>query len=153
MQERLELLAGDTERDHARRVIVDHSLHVRSRLVDRAMDEALEVGRAAALVDRSAVERIFDDVVLLDALRRPRPRQQVMVGPLGMPRTHMSEGLDDPLARQDPVGGDQFFENEIKLAHCGNVSTYSSPTCGSLHSMIPKGGNRFPERILRSQMP
>src|SRR5271154_196811 len=153
MQERLELLAGDAERDDARRVIVDHSLHIGPCLVDRAMDEALEVRRAATLVDRSAVERIFDDVVLLDALRRPRPRQQIMIGALGMPRTHMSEGIDNPLVRQDPVGGDQFFENEIKLAHCGNVSTYTSPTCGSLHSMIPKSGNRFSDRIMRTQVP
>ena len=69
MQQRLELVAGDAERDHARRVVVDHRVNVRPRLVDRAVDEALEIGRAAALVDRGAVERIFDDIVALDALR------------------------------------------------------------------------------------
>ena len=36
-----------------------------------------------------------------------------------MPGADMAEGIDDPLVRQDAVGGDDFFEDEIKLAHCG----------------------------------
>jgi hypothetical protein len=44
---------------------VDHGVHVRPRLVDRAVDEALEIRRAAALVDRRTVESIFDEVVTL----------------------------------------------------------------------------------------
>ena len=119
VQQRLQLLAGDAERDRARRMVVHHGVHVRPRFVDRAVDEALQIGRAAALVDRRAVEGIFDDVVALDALRRARPRQQIMLRIVGMPGADMAEGIDDALVGQDAIGGHQFFENEIELAHCG----------------------------------
>ena len=36
-----------------------------------------------------------------------------------MPRADMAEGIDDPLIGQNAVGGHQFFQNEIELAHCG----------------------------------
>ena len=119
MQQRLELGAGDAERDHARRMVVHHGVHVRPRLVDRAVDEALQIGRAAALVDRGAVERIFDDVVALDALGRAGAGQQIMLRIVRMPRADMAEGIDDALIGQNAVGGHQFFQNEIELAHRG----------------------------------
>ena len=79
MQQRLELGSGDAERDHARRMVVHYRVHIRPRLIDRAVNEALQIGRAAALVDRAAVERVFDDIVALDALRGAGARQQIML--------------------------------------------------------------------------
>ena len=72
-------------------MVVHHGVHVRPRLVDGAVDEALEIRRAAALVDRRAVEGIFDDVVALDALGRTRPRQQIMLRIVGVPGADMAE--------------------------------------------------------------
>ena len=87
----LSFLLGDAERDRARRMVVHHGVHVRPRLVDGAVDEALQIRRAAALVDRGAVESIFDDVVALDALRRARPRQQIMLRIVGVASADMAE--------------------------------------------------------------
>ena len=72
-------------------MVVHHGVHVRPRLVDGAVDEALEIRRAAALVDRRAVVGIFDDVVALDALGRARPRQQIMLRIVGVPGADMAE--------------------------------------------------------------
>ena len=36
-----------------------------------------------------------------------------------MPRADMAERIDNPLIGQDAVGGDEFLQNEIELAHCG----------------------------------
>src|SRR6202045_148351 len=38
---------------------------------------------------------------------------------IGMPSADMAERIDDALVGQDAIGGHQFFENEIELAHCG----------------------------------
>ena len=72
-------------------MVVHHGVHVRPRLVDGAVDETLQIRRAAALVDRGAVESIFDDVVALDALRRTRPRQQIMLRIVGVASADMAE--------------------------------------------------------------
>ena len=111
------LLAGDAERDHARRMVVHDRMHVRPRLVEAAMDEALEIGRLAARIDRLALERELHDVVLLDAVRRPRPRQEEALRIVGMPRADMAERVDHAFGREDAVGGDEFFEQSIELGH------------------------------------
>src|SRR5580704_15571694 len=38
---------------------------------------------------------------------------------VGMAGADMAERIDDALVGQDAIGGHQFFENEIELAHCG----------------------------------
>src|SRR5579862_70766 len=86
--------------------------------VDGAVDESLKIGRASALVDCSAIERIFDDIVALDALGRSGARQQIVVGPIGMAGADMTEGVDNSFVGQDAVCGYQFFKNEIEFAHC-----------------------------------
>ncbi len=100
-------------------MVVHHRMHVRPRLVDRAVDEALEIGRAAVFVDRGAVEPIFDYVAVLDALGGSRPRQKIMLRLVGMPRADMAEQIDNAFVGQDAVGGHQFFQNKIELAHGG----------------------------------
>src|ERR1700722_17668245 len=93
-------------------------MDIRPFLVDSAVDETLQIGRATTLVDCGAVERIFDDVVAFDPLGRTRPGEQIVVGFIGMTGTDMAEGIDDPFVGQDTVCGRQFFENEIEFAHC-----------------------------------
>src|SRR5262245_21152146 len=117
VQQRLELAFGDTERDHARAVIVDDRVDVRPRLIDAAMDEALEVGRPPARIDRLALERELHNVVLLDALGRTCPREQEALGIVWMARTHVPEGIHDAFMRQDAIGGDDLFEHHIETWH------------------------------------
>ena len=81
------------------------------------MDEALEIGRAAARIDRLALERELHDVVLLDAVRRARARQQEALRIVGMARADMAEGVDHAFAGEDAVGGDDFFEQGVELGH------------------------------------
>src|SRR6266446_2364426 len=127
MQERLELLAGDPEWDHAWRVIVHDRVHVRSRLEDGAVDEALEIGRAPARIDSGAVEGELHDVVRLDALRRPRPRQEEMLRIVGVAGADMPERVDDAFVGEDAVGGDDFIEQAFELGHRRNSSSALSP--------------------------
>ena len=51
VMQRLELLLGDAEWQHARAVIVDDCIDLRPRLVDRTMDEAFEIGLAVVFAD------------------------------------------------------------------------------------------------------
>ncbi len=81
------------------------------------MDEALEIGRLAAGIDRLALERELHDVVLLDAIRRPRARQEEVLRVIGMPDADVAERVDHAFGRQDAVGGDEFFEEGIELGH------------------------------------
>src|SRR5258706_367524 len=83
--------AGGGERDHARRMVVHDRVHVRLRLADRAVDEALEIRLAPAPVDRLALERELHEVLALDAVGRARPRQEEAVRPLRMARADVTE--------------------------------------------------------------
>src|SRR5262249_6661428 len=117
MQKRLELFGGGAERNDARRMIVDDGVHVGPCFIDRAVNEALEVGRRCVLIDGVAVERVFDNVGALDALGCARARQEVMPRIVRVPRADVTERIDDALVRQNAIGRHQFFENKIKLAH------------------------------------
>ncbi len=79
-------------------------------LVDGAVDVALGVRLPAAGVDRGAVERKLHDVGRFDALRSPGARQAIAVGVAGMADADVAEGVDDPLAGEDTVGGHELFE-------------------------------------------
>ena len=117
VEDRLDLAAGHAERDHAFAVVVHDRHHVRPRLVERAVDEALEIGRAAARIDRVAFEREFHDVGGLDAVGRARAREQIALRIVGMARADMAEGIDDRLAGEDAVGGDELFDDPVELGH------------------------------------
>ena len=73
------------------------------------MDEALGLGFARLMADDFALVREFHDVAELDAIGRPRPRQQEMIGIGGMADRHMAEGIDDVVLRQNAVGGNKIF--------------------------------------------
>ena len=71
VENRFDFLAGHAERNDAFAVIVHDRHDIRSRLVERAVDESLEIRRAATGIDRRAVESELHDIAALDAIRRP----------------------------------------------------------------------------------
>ncbi len=91
------------------------------------MDETLEIGRTAARIDRLAFERELHDVVLLDAVRRARARQEEALRIVGMPRADVTEGVHHPFRGQDAVGGDEFFEEGVELGHAGSFLVIRHP--------------------------
>src|SRR5262249_48004537 len=109
--------SGHPERDHARAVVVHDRVHVFPRLVDAPVDEALEIRRAPARIDGFAFERKLHDVDGLDTLGRSRPRQEETVRIGRMTGADVPERIDDAFARQNAVGGDDFFEDRFKFAH------------------------------------
>src|SRR6516225_3014540 len=117
VQQWLELLCGHPERNHARAVVMHDRLHVCARLIDAAVDKALEVRRAAARIDGLAFERELHDVGGLDALRRARPRQQEAVRIVRMTGADVPERIDDAFVGENAVGGDDLFEECFKFAH------------------------------------
>ena len=92
-------------------------MDVGPRLVGAAMDESLEIGRAALGVDRIALQRELHDVVGLDAIRRARARQQEALRIVGMAHADMPEPIHDPFAGEDAVAGDEFFNQLVELGH------------------------------------
>ncbi len=98
-------------------VIVHHRADIGPRLKDAAMDRALAVHDAAALVDRVAVEVEFHDVVARHQFRAARARHEEAVGPLRMPQADMAEAVDHALVRQDPVGDHQILEMLLQRRH------------------------------------
>src|SRR5262249_54441528 len=74
MEDGFDLLAGHSEWNDAFAVIVHDRHEVRARLVERAVDESLEIGRPTPGIDGRTVERELHDVVALDAVGRARTR-------------------------------------------------------------------------------
>ena len=70
MEDRLYCSVRHAERDDAFAVVVDDRHDIRTRLVERAMDEALEIRSAATAIERRAIERELHDVIRLDAVGR-----------------------------------------------------------------------------------
>ena len=66
-------------------------MHVRPLLVNRPMDESLQIRLAAALVDGGAVELVLDNIVALDALGGPCSGQQIAFRIVGMAGADMTE--------------------------------------------------------------
>ena len=91
-------------------MVVDDGADVRAGLVDGAVDEALRIRLASGGLEGRAVERELHDVRRLDALGRAGAREAVAIDECGMPDADVAEGVDDPLAGEDPVGGDEFLE-------------------------------------------
>src|SRR5579864_5170556 len=98
---------ADAEGDDLVRMIVNHRMHVGPRLIDSAMDRALDIDRSAALVDRIAIEIEFDEVVDRHELGATRSREEEPVGPIRMSDADMAVSVDDVFMRQNPVGDDE----------------------------------------------
>src|SRR5262245_18571866 len=100
---------------------VQDRVHVWPCLVDLGMNEALRIDRAAALIDRLAVEIERHDVVLGDEAGRDRRRHQEAISADRVPDADMAESVDDALPVEDAVCGNEVLEEriEIGLRPCG----------------------------------
>ena len=87
------------------------AIDVRPRLVDRRMDEALEIERALLVPHRLAVEAELDDVVLLDQLGRERARDEEALRIVGMADADVAVGVDHVLLGEDAVGDDEVLDD------------------------------------------
>ena len=83
---------------------VDHRLHVRPRLEDAAMDEALVIERPAVVAHRRAVEIELDDVLGFHQFRRHRGRHEEAMRIFRMAHAHMAIGIHHAFAGEDAVG-------------------------------------------------
>jgi hypothetical protein len=111
---------GDRKRQHLLRVGVHHCLHVRTRLVDAAMNEPLVIERAAVVAHRGAIEIELDDIIFLDQFGRDGCCEQEPVRIIRMAHAHMAIGIHDILAGQDAVG-------DHKIAHQGGEFSHEIP--------------------------
>src|SRR5204862_8116032 len=93
------------EWNDAGRMAVNDGHHVRPRFVDFAVDEAFQEHRAAAGIDRIAVEIEFHDVAGGDQRRRQRPRHQEAIWIARMARADMAEGIDHAEVGEDAAAG------------------------------------------------
>src|SRR5262244_2013409 len=94
---------------------VQHCVHVRTRLVDLGMDEALRIDRAVALVERLCIKIELHDVSLADAARGERRRHQKTVLALGMTDADVAEAVDHALAVENAIGSDQVVDRGSKI--------------------------------------
>src|SRR5262249_15954255 len=79
-------------------------LNIRSRLVDLAVDKALDETATAIRVDRMAVQIVLDDVIGRNQRGRDRARHQVTVGRRGMSQRDVTEAIDDSVRREYAAG-------------------------------------------------
>src|SRR5262249_58012521 len=105
----------------------------------------LEVGRAALGIDRRAIERELHDVVFLDAVRRPRARQQIALRIIGVAHADMAEAVHHALAGEDAVGGDELFDQVVQLGHRRFLELLSSYAV--VLASAGTTGSRFNQRI------
>jgi hypothetical protein len=96
--------ARHAERHHRRRMMVADGHHIRSRLVDAAMDDTLRIELHRWRLDRLGIERIFQDIGGLDHGRRTRTREQIAAGIGRVAHAHMAESVQHAFVRQHAVG-------------------------------------------------
>ena len=80
---------------------VHDGLNIGPRLVDLAVNEALEKTAAAICVDWVAFQIVLEDVAGGHQRRRKRSRHQVMAGRRRMAQRDVTEGIDNALRRED----------------------------------------------------
>ncbi|OLB11494.1 MAG: hypothetical protein AUH18_06065 [Candidatus Rokubacteria bacterium 13_2_20CM_69_10] len=95
---------------------VHDGVDVGARFVDRAMDEALEIG-LAAVAHRCAIELELHDVVTLDQLGTERAREQVARGMRRVAQAHVAIRVDDVFVGQDSVGDDEIPDGGLHVRH------------------------------------
>ena len=108
--DRLELHLADAERDHRRRMAVHDGVDVGPRLVDFAVDEALDVHEPPGLIDRIGIEVVLHDVGGGDDRRRLRARQEIAVRRMGMADRHMAVAVEHALVGEDAVRRDEVLD-------------------------------------------
>ena len=98
--------------------MMDDRSHVAARLVHGAVDEPLGIRSPSYGIDGRPIENEFHQVLDLDALRRPRPREDVALRPIRVTDADVPERVDDALAREYAVGRDELVERPRQRTHC-----------------------------------
>src|SRR6185312_4560254 len=96
---------------------MDHSVDFRPCLVDRRMNETLQIGRAVVVADNFSLEREFQNIRRVDELRAARARQKKAIRSRRMPDAHMAIGIDDVLQGENAVGDDEILPDLIDFRH------------------------------------
>src|SRR5262249_34455241 len=97
MVDRNERLAGDAVGQHCGRVMMADGDHVRTCLVDLAVNHALGIHRHLWRRDWFGIEGELVEIVGLDQLGRPRARKQIASGIGWMAHAEMAERVDHAL--------------------------------------------------------
>jgi hypothetical protein len=92
---------------------VDDGVDVAAGSVDLAVNEALEIGGAAALVHRVRVEIELEDVGRRHEFRRHGSREQKAIGARGMTDADVPHRIEHVLHRQDVVGDDEIRDQIV----------------------------------------
>ena len=111
---RLERYPGIAEGDQRRRMRVHHRHHVRSRLVDFAVDEALGIQcrqRQPVCVNGSAVEIEFQYVFRGDKIGRHAPRHQISVWVLVVSHRNVTPPVEQAVIGKNAIGGNQILHS------------------------------------------
>jgi hypothetical protein len=95
---------------------MDDGVDLGPRLVDRTVDEPLQITRPR-VVHRRAVELELDDVGARHELRAERAREQVMIRLARMADADMAVGVDHILLRQNAVGDHQVADRAFQIVH------------------------------------
>ena len=99
-------------------MIVHDRVYVRPSLVDRGVDEALDIRMAPPRVERGARYVELHQVVGGDERGCAGARHDEVRRPFGMAAAHVPERVDHALAGQDAVGGKQVVDRDgERLAH------------------------------------
>ena len=91
------------KRNQRRRMAVHDGLNVRTRPINRCVNEAFEVNGAPADIDRSAFEVKLQNVFGGDQARRDAARQQETRRVLLVADADVAKSVDDALIVKDPI--------------------------------------------------
>ena len=108
---------GDAEGEDVFGMSMDHGVHVGARLIDRGVDEPLQVKRARLAAHRLAVEAQFHDVAALDQIGSERAREKEMLRLVRVPDADVAVGIHHVFLGEDAVGDHEVLDDGVEAAH------------------------------------
>jgi L-ascorbate metabolism protein UlaG (beta-lactamase superfamily) len=123
-------------------------VHVGPRLVDLAVDAALEVHQPPALIDRIGIEVVLHDVVDRDHRRRQRTRQEIAVGRAGMAHAAMAVAIEHTLVGADVIRVHQVLEYR-PVDRPARRRRPGADRCSVIHNVVPVGSFSIPQPYLK----
>src|SRR5262249_919707 len=109
--------ARDAKRHDRARVMMTDGMHVGTRLIDAAMNDALAIEKPGRRHDRLRVEREFQDVTRLDQFRAAGARQQISPGIGRMAHADMAEAIEHALMCKDAICKGKFVACFVESRH------------------------------------
>ena len=100
--------AGNRERHDRGRMMMTHRVHVRPRLENLAVDDALRIGPRHRRHDRIGVEIVFEDVAGLHQRWRARAREKIALRVVRIAHADVAEGIENALVRDNTIGGSKI---------------------------------------------